>query len=402
MRYRQSQIVADSTPPYDPAVAAAAQLIVHGERHGSDSVPPADVLASWLEENRERFVKAWRASQKRKNSPSVSVQEDGSPSCLPIPGRGGYTPKRNSIADIYRRIRRCRRRVCGVRKRICDLLTRVGAAVYPADEAEAMQLHAFEKEVASENPPPAQLPGGNDVRTPSPCPDNGETAEQDAASSDDGTVDLREPRKFPGIHPRARQLRDAEGDGVDEAHPRRATMSRDKVPLPAQSQREAAPSPPEPPRRFHINQVAHLRPSYIAAQRASLAPRGQRPRWSSFGDQSYFYNNNNNNNSDGNNDSQVTKYNGEGYPLTSTKGFRDINQKAGGRLNSNAVARLRRGERLSGEVWIGGLGEHPSQRMGVLFVAKSLEDRVGAWDKGRGAGRVSKVGNGKGKGKSYV
>ncbi|KAI0378235.1 hypothetical protein F5Y04DRAFT_151209 [Hypomontagnella monticulosa] len=389
------QTTTDATPPYNPAIAAAAQLIAVGERHGYYAVPPPDALASWLEENREQFVKDWQASQKKRRTPTrIRVQEDGSPRWLPSPGRRGNMPNRDSFVEIYRRIRRCRRKVCGVRKRISNLLTRVGAAVYPADEAETTQLRAFEQEIAK-TPPPAQHPWGNDVRTPSPVPGNAEATEQSGASADDGNLEIQELRnpKPRSLHPWSRRLQEAEGDNFDEPHPGKDTVPPNGPAL------SPMPSPPEKPRRFHINQCAHLMPSYQAAQRAALAPKGQRPRWSTFGGQPFFYDNNNYNVSDSENNGnkQVGKYDLDGYRGTAPRGFRDIDRGARSGLNTGIVTRLRRGEHLAGELSIGGFGEDAKDRMNLMFVVKAPQDRVRLWGKGGTAGRISKVGKGRGK-----
>ncbi|KAI0124589.1 hypothetical protein F4776DRAFT_672454 [Hypoxylon sp. NC0597] len=381
-----SQIATRSRSSYDIAtIIAASQLVEHQERHGSDALPPEDVFALWLEENRERFIKARKASRslnssgpKRSPLGTRSVQEPVSanrvssrnrPSSSKARERG---PKHQARRDgqegggatgICRHIQKCRRRVCGMGKRVGRLFSR-------ACREKHAQLDVSEKEAVHKYHNSNGLFQGNEENSITQEETRGDTS----ASDNNSTMypQQRSPQGNPGAWALERIEEQSMETTINESHPntpRRASYSSNTTTL-GQSEREAAPSPPEQRGPFHISQVAHLAPTYIAAERSRA--RSLLNSHQTYDDDRVSGSSDINTgiNTDGN---QVARCNG-------LEQRQDQNRSGSSLADRDALqARIRDAGFLSGEVWLDGLNGEPGGRVGLRFVARPLRN---AEDKG--------------------
>ncbi|KAI0837377.1 hypothetical protein F5Y06DRAFT_297703 [Hypoxylon sp. FL0890] len=396
-----SRIITSSKSSYDiAAIVAAIQLVEYQERYGSDAVPPEDIFASWLEENRERFIEARRAARNRNASGSNPRSIGGTKSTrervsslkrTPNSTAEGKSPrnqgKRGTQEDgddakgIRRHIEKCRRRVCGMGKRVGRLLSRAGAAVHPADKTEQAQLKASGKEVVHDDSYPIGLVQGSEYTAENATVQ--EEQERGATSTSNNNRTMLSQQQSPQELPRDLPLKRIEGRSmlniVDEPRPGtngRMSYCSDTTTL-GQSEREAAPSPPEQRGPFHISQVAHLAPSHIAAERS-------RERSLLDSHQSHQYDRVFQSNNIGSNNRQVDQYNG--YEQR-----RDQDKSSSSLANRDTLqARIRDAGFLSGELWLDGLNK-PGERVRLRFLARPLKKTAAGNSYGSSSGRGQRL-----------
>ncbi|KAI1376168.1 hypothetical protein F4677DRAFT_420488 [Hypoxylon crocopeplum] len=376
------QVIAKSN---DPAVIIAArQLTEHQERYGSDAVPPADLLAWWLEKNKEDFIRARRATRNRaiKRPPKKVIPARKAPaerqrriSSSNHPATSlSREPRTTGATGVIPLVHRCQHQIFKAQNRLCGFLRSAGVAVYPSGEGEHAQLNASETNV-----------GYRDDHLDAAFPERGERiqhsrgAVRDGQNRDAKTALLGNSGDRPISHqrrhlqprPKIRQQREVRArlviDAVDKPHPSIERVPNDTpnpVSLSAQSssknstamaaaldqsRREAAPSPPESRIPFHINKVAHLAPTYIAAERAKARALLN------------------------NRSGQATKSNSHKQPVAQGAQGQKRNNSASKESRDALTHRILREGFLRGEMWIDGPdGESDGRRVGMRFVARPL------------------------------
>ncbi|OTA74500.1 hypothetical protein M434DRAFT_384864 [Hypoxylon sp. CO27-5] len=391
-----NQLATQNRSSYDIAtIIAATQLVEHQELYGSDALPPEDVFGSWLEENREHFIEARRvgrnlnASGPKRNLTGPRLAQEplsAHPVSLlnrpPSPEARGKGPRHKNgdrqeggnATGICRRMQKCRRQVCGMGKKVGRFLGR-------ARREKQTQLGASEKEVIHKNDNLNGLFQGGEENPIS-------QEQRGATSASDSNSTMLPQQELPQERPRLLPLGRIEDQSMvtttDEPYPstpRRGSFSSSKTTL-GQSEREAAPSPPERIRPFHISQVAHLAPTHIAAERSRA--RALLEGHQSHHDSQVFGSSDiNANNANGN---KVAQYNGP-------KQRQDQSRSNSSLVHRDALrARIHDAGFLSGELWFDGLSGGREGRMGLRFVARPLRTTGGKGSaSGRGSGLLPTV-----------
>ncbi|KAI1418178.1 hypothetical protein F5Y13DRAFT_199249 [Hypoxylon sp. FL1857] len=402
------QIITRSRSSYDIAsIIAARQLVEHQERYGSDAVPPEDVFASWLEENRECFIEARRASRNLNASgpKTRSTQDLASSLTRPSGSKAGErSSKRRAKRDaqesgnapgISRHIQKCRRRVCSMKKKVGRLLSRAGAAMYsrgrewqtqPVDSEEKDVHDGHRSELLQGSKNSAQYPTGK------------EQQEIGANSTGENNSTMHSQQESPPEHPGAWPLDRIEDQSMlNIEEPRPSTpgwpsYSSNTATL-GRSEREAAPSPPDHRVPFHISHVAHLAPTHIAAERARerLLPKGHQ----SYNDDRVFESDDISSGGNSTN-TRVTQYN--------TSEQRQGQNKSSPPADRDALqARIHDAGFMSGELWLDRLNNKAKGRLGIRFIARPLRKIVEGKSSGleRGNGLLPRAGGGKTYGLDY-
>ncbi|KAI0096489.1 hypothetical protein F4814DRAFT_456593 [Daldinia grandis] len=284
---------------FNIAASRLKRLQING--HKSDVPPPPEEESStsWLGKHKDGFVQVKRLSAFRRRRPSVQRRETGGVA------EGRQKQRRNTVdrllnlgegvipprvedrrdvqqgSDILGPIIQWRNRAYRVRKRVGDFLGRAGARVYPTSGLEGKQLNVFEAEINQHEDQHQQqqqqqvseselaklgeaTPATNQAQEHQETSDNsGNTAHQ-ATESLLGEFVGEEQARI--LEERLRRLR---GEDAEEG-----VRSSNTAP--------AAPAPPPPPktsgpRPFHIAHVAHLAPSYIAAQQSRRRAQQHHP-----------------------------------------------------------------------------------------------------------------------------
>ncbi|OTA53416.1 hypothetical protein K449DRAFT_217390 [Hypoxylon sp. EC38] len=398
-----SQLATRNRSSYDIAtIIAATQLVEHQELYGSDALPPKDVFGSWLEENREHFIEARRvgrnlnASGPKRNLTGPRLAQEplsAHPVSLlnrpPGPEARGKRPKHktgdrqedSNATGICRRMQKCRRQVCGMGKRVGRFLGRARRVVRPSGGEKQTQLVASEKEVVHKNDNSDGLFQDGEENPIS-------QEQRGATSASDRDSTMPPPQGFSQDRPQFLPLERIEDQSMitttDEPYPstpRRGSFSSNTTTL-RQSEREAAPSPPEQVRPFHISQVAHLAPTHIAAERSRA--RALLEGHQSHHDSQVFGSSEINTNANGN---KVVQYNGPNQR-------QDQNRNDSSLAHRDALrARIRDAAFLSGELWFDGLSGGREGRMGLRFVARPLRNTGGKISASRrGSGLLPTVG----------
>ncbi|KAI1107296.1 hypothetical protein F4804DRAFT_329330 [Jackrogersella minutella] len=334
-------------------IVAAAQLIEHQQRHGCDAVPPEDVFASWLEENKDWFIEARRIGRERGRGRNATLQPRTLVATRPMQGRmpssyvsSSRLPGSQQNAQMFpgHHAERWGQET--------SLPTGICAAVYPADRAEQAQLDGFENTVLHDHHKGQdELPQESSMSVQGPT-DHGQDRRSTPIADNHGIVDQR-----------LRVIEDdSNSQAIDAPHPIAPRSSGTAITL-DRSQREAAPSPPEQG-RFHISQVAHLAPTYIAAERSRSLRDNRGP---SYDGQSF----------------DVGDTNSSNTQAVGRQQDRHINLVG----NRDAIRDyIRAAGFLSGEVWIDGEAD---ECVGMRFVARPLgEERLGEGKGGRAMPRV--------------
>ncbi|KAI0882459.1 uncharacterized protein GGS22DRAFT_169462 [Annulohypoxylon maeteangense] len=243
---------------------ALEQLIEHRDRYGPDAVPPRDIFASWLEENKEWFIEARIAARNRGRKLNIKTTRT--------------TQRATGITQALRS------RESGIRKGTRNPPSRAGAVLYPSDREERAQLDVVKKAIIfhqdhldeylqedteSHNSPAEQGQEQDEEATPAPITDKLNPEHP------------KPPRKTSKSNPSTYPFKNTDPDIEAEIPP--ISSSNNSTPqTPNPSQRK--PSPLAPQHRFHINHVAHLAPTYIVAELARLRDdprykRGKRFRY---------------------------------------------------------------------------------------------------------------------------
>ncbi|KAI2466823.1 hypothetical protein F4781DRAFT_336611 [Annulohypoxylon bovei var. microspora] len=344
-------------------IVAVGQLIEHQEHHGSDAVPPEDVFASWLEENKERFVEARRVARKHSQIRNVNMPRTINRKTTKFsstPQSRGISPGPRADQDGQASSRTTgirRRRVCNIRKGVCNLLSRAGAAIYPAGRRDREQLDVFEKSINYIHDHPDELSQEDDTNY-----QNFADQEQDEEPSANDNHNIVH-RTLKGVES------ESKANPIDEPHPgsENESLSGDTTAIFDRSERESAPPPPER-RGFHISQVAHLAPTYIAAQRSrsSHSRNGQ-----SLFDTSTASTESNTSNSS----KQVVEFS-QAQQQQRRRNSRKSSNRSSVDDRDALRTRIRAAGLLSGEVWVDGLDGMSDECVGVRFVARPLGEGV--------------------------
>ncbi|KAI1135260.1 hypothetical protein F5Y05DRAFT_416252 [Hypoxylon sp. FL0543] len=359
------RITTRSKSSHDVAtIAAAAQLVAHQERYGSDAVPPEDVLAAWLEGNREIFVAARRASRSRDAGGPKDSQlgsKAGGKSSKPQARRDAQ--EGGDATGFRRHVRKCRRRVSGLRNAVGRLLNRAGS---PDDRDEQIQPTTAETKVAHNNSQANALLKASKESAQNPTHQGNQEKEANPASDNTRTVAPQQevPREHPGAPPAIRiEDRQTAANAVDEPRtPARPSYSSNTTTL-AQSEREAAPSPPEQRGQIHSNQVTHQAPIRIEDERA-------RAKIPLLTHQLHRLDHISRSSDTGNSSNQVARHNDI---------KRQGRNKSGGLLadRDGLQAHIRDAGFLSGELWLDGVSNRAGARVGLRFVARPLKKTTG-------------------------
>lgn len=319
--------VQSGTPHVTNFNIAASQLKEPQDSGHKSDVPPAEESStSWLEKHKDSFIQVKRSGALHRHRPNVqrpkarSVEEARQKQRRNTLDRllnldnGVVSPRaqdeRDAPAqqgsDVLGPMSQWRNRVYRVRKRVGDFLGRAGAAVYPASGVERKQLDTFEAEMDQAEKPqqqqqqqqqvgegePVQYPnlGGELAKLGEATPANNQAQEHQEVNNNDNSnntahqiaesllEELLGEQQARLLEERLRQLRGEDTEEVvpsnDDDAPAASTLP---LPLPPLLP-PLLPSKSPSPRPFHINHVAHLAPSYIAAQQSrQRADRRQTP-----------------------------------------------------------------------------------------------------------------------------
>ncbi|KAI1460820.1 hypothetical protein F4805DRAFT_345245 [Annulohypoxylon moriforme] len=345
-------------------IAAVEQLIEHREQHGPDAVPPQDIFASWLEENKDRFIQARRVARNRARSRNLKVTRittRKATSCSPPFRPRERSSKSQRDPSLQSHIHR---QICRIRNRICNFLSRAGAVMYPPNRVERSQLDILEDNIAFQQDHRDEFPHEDPGIFRSP-------AEQEQV--EEGSPPLPANVESEPMHPtptRAKR-KSCYVDPFDESYTNvdveeiTSNSSGTATAFDSSEGNTSTTTPLPRQRGFHISQVAHLAPTYIAAERSRNYNRNG---------QSLFGTSTTSNSS-----RRVVQHNQLQHHHNSNK-----SSKGSTKDNDALRTRIRTAGLLSGEVWVDGLEGRPSdERVGVRFVARPLGKRVGLLPRAR-------------------
>ncbi|OTB16109.1 hypothetical protein K445DRAFT_95400 [Daldinia sp. EC12] len=288
---------------------AGTDAIQLEEQQGGNSKVDGLLAEDWLESNKENILESRRSTAVRRNvqrprtrgALQTRPRSNTVDRLLNLDSRAVDSPRspveqEAQISNILRPMSSWRNRIYRVQKRVGDFLGRAGSLFYPAYKVDERQLDALraridrrENPLPSPPPPPPQQQAsegeqvlypdlsGQIARLEVAAPANNQAQMVD---SNNAHVISTVPQSYTleqslgeqqakALEERLQRLREADAvavavaiepnPGPQEAVPGRASAQAALT----SSSSSAANSVPRP---FHINQTAHLAPSYIAAR----------------------------------------------------------------------------------------------------------------------------------------